>query len=71
MHYLIFCKTQKRISDFEIKEDDIPLIINNLNLSKAHGWDVSILMIQSCGKSIVKPLKYPFELSIPRVLEES
>ena len=33
-----FCyKTQKRISDIEIKEDDILLIIKNLNPNKAHG----------------------------------
>ena len=52
-------KTQKRISDIEIKEDDTLLIIKNLNYNKAHGWDnVSIRMMQLCGKSIVKPLKY-------------
>ena len=63
---LNFCyKTQKRISDIEIKEDDILLIIKNLNPNKAHGWDnVSIRMIQLCGKSIVKPLKYLFESSL-------
>ena len=56
------CKTQKRISDIEIKEDDILLIIKKLNLDKAHGWDnVSICMIQLCGKSIAKSLKYLFE----------
>ena len=61
-----FCyKTQKRISDIEIKEDDILLIIKNLNPNKAHGWDnVSIRMIQLCGKSIAKPLKYLFESSL-------
>ena len=59
------CKTQKQISDIEIKEDDILLIIKKLNLDKAHGWDnVSICMIQLCGKSIVKPLKYLFESSL-------
>ena len=59
------CKTQKQISDFEIKEDDILLIIKNLNSNKAHGWDnVSIRMIELCGKSILKPLKYLFESSL-------
>ena len=58
-------KTQKRISDIEIKENDILLITKNLNLNKAHGWDnVAIRMIQICGKSIVKPLKYLFESSL-------
>ena len=60
-----FCyKTQKRISDIEIKEDDIVLIIKNVNPNKAHGWDnVSIRMIQLCRKSIEKPLNYLFESS--------
>ena len=35
-----------------------------MNLNKAHGWDVSICMIQLCGKSIVKPLKCLFGSSI-------
>ena len=39
--------------------------MKNLNPNKAHGWDnVSIHMIQLCGKSIAKPLKYLFELSL-------
>ena len=61
-----FCyKTQKRISDTEIKEDDILLIIKNLNPNKAHVWDnVSIRVTQLCGKAIVKPLKYLFESSL-------
>ena len=54
-------KTQKRISDIEIKKGNILLISKKLNPSKAHGWDnVSITMGQLCGKSIVKPLKYLF-----------
>ena len=58
-------KTQKRVSDIEIKEDDILLIIKNLNPNKAHGWDnVSIRMIQRCVKSILTPLKLLFESSI-------
>ena len=61
-----FCyKIQKQISDIEVKVDDILLIIKNLNPNKAHGWDnVSIRMIQLCGKSIAKPLKYLFESSL-------
>ena len=58
-------QTQKRISDIEIKEDDILLIIKNLNGNKAHGWDnCFIRLIQLCGKSIAKPLKYLFESSL-------
>ena len=44
-----------------IKEDDIYLILKNLNPEKAHGWDdISIRMIQLCGKAIVEPLQILF-----------
>ena len=61
-----FCyKTQKRISLAEIKEDDLLLIIKNLNPNKAHEWDnVSIRMMQLCGNTTVKTLKYLFESSL-------
>ena len=61
-----FCyKTQKWISDIELKKDDIFLIIKNLNPNKAHEWDnVSVRMIQLCGKSIIKPFKYLFKSSL-------
>ena len=58
-------KTPKRISDFEIKEDDIFLIIKNLNPNKAYRWNnISIRMIHLCGKSIGKPLIHLFESSL-------
>ena len=58
-------KIQKRINNIEIKEDHVLLIIKNLNPNKAHEWDnVSIHVIQLCGKPIVKPLKYLFESSV-------
>ena len=57
-------KTQRQISGFEIKEDDILLTIKSLNLDKTLGWNnVSICMVQLCGKPIVKLLKYLFEPS--------
>ena len=67
-----FCyKPQNRISDIEIKEDDIRFIIKNVNPKKAHGWDdASIHMIQLCGKSIVKTAKYLFESSLTAVLSQ-
>ena len=41
------------------------LLIKTLNSNNTHGWDnVSICMIQLCGKSIVKSLKYLFESSL-------
>ena len=58
-------KIQKGISNIEIKEDHVLLIIKNLNPNKVHEWDnVSIRMIQLCGKPIVKPLKYLYESSL-------
>ena len=48
-----------------MKENDILLIIKNLNMNKAQrGDNVSIRMIQLCGKSIAKPLKYLFVSSL-------
>ena len=57
-------KPHTQISDFEIKEDDI-ILIKTLNPNKAHEWDnVFIRMIQQCGKSVIKPLKFLFESSV-------
>ena len=41
------------------------LIIKNLNVDKAHGWDqLSVIMIEACGDSITFPLKLIFKLSL-------
>ena len=41
------------------------LIIKNLNVNKAHGWDqLSIRMIKACGKSISFLLKLIFKSMI-------
>ena len=54
-------KTNGRLAAVNIKEDDIYLILKNLNPEKAHGWDnISITMIQLCGKAIVEPLPILF-----------
>ena len=51
-------KTNSRINNIFINSDIILKIINDLNPSKAHGWDgISIRMIKMCGESIVLPLK--------------
>ena len=43
------------MASVNIKEDDIYLISKNLNPEKAYGWDnISIRMIQLCGKAIVE-----------------
>ena len=60
-------KTNNRLKSFDINENDLHLIIKNLNANKAHGWDdISIRMIQLCGKSIALPLKLFFKT----ILEE-
>ena len=60
-------KTNNQLKSFEINENDILLIIKNLNANKAHSWDdISIRMIQSCGKSIALPIKLLFKT----ILEE-
>ena len=51
-------KTNGRLAAVNIKEDDSYLILKNLNPEKAHGWiNISIRMIQLCGKAIEKPLR--------------
>ena len=43
------------MASVNIKEDDIYFISKNLNPEKAYGWDnISIRMIQLCGKAIVE-----------------
>ena len=55
-------RTDKRLNYFTINENDIFLIIKNLNADKAHRWDnISIRMIQLCGKEIILPLQLLFK----------
>ena len=55
-------KTSKRIEKITFTDDDINLIIKNLNVNKAHGWnDISIRMIKFCGKSIALPSSLVFQ----------
>ena len=54
-------KTNGRLASVNIKEDVIYLISKNFNPEKAHGWDnISIRMIQLCGKAVVEPLRIFF-----------
>ena len=58
-------KNEKRLTFFDIKDDDILVIIKNLNVNKAHGWDqLSIRMIKACGNSISLPFKLIFKSMI-------
>ena len=58
-------KTEKILTSFDIKDDDILQIIKNLNVDKAHGWgQLSIRKIKTCGDSITFPLKLIFKSMI-------
>ena len=58
-------KTEKTLTSFDIKDEDILPIIKNLNVDKAHRWDqLSIRMIKTCGDSITFPLKLIFKSMI-------
>ena len=51
-----------KFNSFTINENYIFLIIKNLNANKSHGWDnISIRMIQLCGKEIILPLQLLFK----------
>ena len=55
----------KILTSFGIKDEDIPPIIKNLNVNKAHGWDqLSVRMIKTCGGAIIFPLKLIFKSMI-------
>ena len=58
-------KTDKILTSFDVKDDDILSIIKNLNVDKTHEWDqLSIRMIKTCGDSIIFPLKLIFKSMI-------
>ena len=55
-------KTAKRIEKVTFNDDDMYLIIKNLNVDKAYGWDnMSIRMIKLCTKPIARPLNLIFQ----------
>ena len=57
--------TEKRLTSFDIKDDDILLVTKNLNVNKARGWDkLSIRMIKPCRNSISLSLKLIFKSMI-------
>ena len=61
----VFYKTNSRINNIFFNSDFILKVVNDLNPSKAHGWDgISIRMIKMCGESIVLPLMIIFENAI-------
>ena len=59
-------KTDKLLTSLEINEDDILLILKNLIVDKAHGWDdLSIRIIKICSTSLTLPLELIFN-SMPQ-----
>ena len=59
------CRTNARITSFDITNEDISLTIKNLDPAKAHGCDnTSIKMIKTCSASLTVPLKIIFEQSL-------
>ena len=47
-------KSSNCLKPFEVNENDLLLVIKFFNTFEAHGWDdISIWMIQSCGKSCI------------------
>ena len=61
----VLYKTNSRINNILVNSDVILKVVNDLNPSKAHGWDgISIRMIKMCGESIVLPLMIIFENAI-------
>ena len=58
-------KTNNRLNTIKIFNNDILTVVNDLNPTKAHGWDdISIRMIKICGETIVTPLRIIFETAI-------
>ena len=50
------------LKSFEINKYDFLLTIKKLNTNKTYRWhDISVRMIQSCGKSLALPLKLLFK----------
>ena len=51
-------RTNNLLLTISFTNDDIANIIKNLNLNKAHGFDmISICMLKVCCDSILKPLE--------------
>ena len=54
-------KTNRQLASVNIEKDDIYLVLKNPNPEKAHRWDnISIRMIQFCGKAIVNLYEFYF-----------
>ena len=53
-----YLKTEKKLCNLSINENDISTIIRNLDPNKSHGWDnLLVKMIKLCDDSLIFPLK--------------
>ena len=51
------CRTKNRLSKISFKDEDVLMIIQSLNVNKAHNHDdISIRLLQICGAEVVKNL---------------
>ena len=58
-------RTHNCLSTIFFTKEDIAIIIKNLDPNKAHGHDmISIVMLKTCGESILKPLELMFKSCI-------
>ena len=60
-------KANKVLSNITFTEKDIEKLIQNLDSNKAHGHDmISIRMLKTCGKSIIKPLLITYKICLEK-----
>ena len=58
----LYLRTDKKLRNLSINENDISTIISNLDPNKSHGWDnLSVRKIKICDDSLIYPLKCIFE----------
>ena len=58
----LYLKTDKKLRNLSINENDMSTIIRNIDLNESHGWDnLSVRMIKPCSDSLIYPLKCIFE----------
>ena len=58
----LYLRTDKKLRNLSINENDISTIISNLDPNKSHGWDnLLVRKIKLCDDSLIYPLKCIFE----------
>ena len=62
-----YLKTDKKLPNLSINENEISIVISNLYTNKSHGWDnVSVRMIKLCGDSLTYSLKCIPEVALQK-----